>query len=387
MTTAADEAAAWRRHLHRHPELGREEIETARFVSGVLEGCGIEHVAGVGGHGIVATIRRGEGPCIGLRADMDALPIEERTGLSYRSAQAGVMHACGHDGHTAALLGAARDLAADTSWSGTVHLVFQPAEERGMGGAKAMIADGLFDRFPMQALYAFHNWPGLEVGKLAITRGPLMAAGAGFSIVVTGRAGHAALPYEAIDPIVCAAQLVSSLQSIASRNIDPLQSVVLTIATINGGTARNQIPEQVQLTGTIRTHRPAVRQRVEERMREVCEGVGIAHGARIELTVREGGRPVTNAEQPFAHAVAAAVAAGLDFTTTHSPVMVGDDFGFFLEHVPGTYVLIGNGPSSGLHSPTYDFNDAILPIAGRWFASLAATSLQVAGRPDSLPSR
>ncbi len=271
--TLSDTLTAWRRHLHAHPELTLHEKETATFVGTKLRELGVPFVAGVGGHGIVATISRGQSNrSVGLRADMDALPITETTGLAYASGNPGVMHACGHDGHTASLLGAAALLQQDTSWTGTVHLVFQPAEEGG-GGAKSMIADGLFERFPMERIFGYHNWPGLDAGTVAVHDGTVMASGGRIEFRVKGRSGHAALPHLTRDPMVASAHLLLALQTIVSRNVDPLDAVVITVATMETGSAANQIPDEAFMRGTMRTLRDEVCDAVETAIRRVAAGV------------------------------------------------------------------------------------------------------------------
>lgn len=369
---------AWRRHLHRHPELTLHETETAAFVCRILTELGIEHVAGIGGHGVVATLRRGQSNrSVGLRADMDALPIEEATGLPYASARPGVMHACGHDGHTASLLGAALLLSRDPSWTGTVRLVFQPAEEGG-GGARSMVADGLFERFPMERIFGYHNWPGLEAGTIMVHDGPVMAAGARLDLTVTGHAGHAAMPHLARDPILAAAHLIVALQSIAARRVDPLDSAVVSICTAQGGVASNQIPDRVVLSGTCRTHRDATRDLVEAEIGRIAEGIGRTFGVTIATEIRRGVGVTVNHRPEAELAAAAAAGIGAAVRRDLPPSMAGEDFGLFLEHRPGAFAWIGNGPATPgaeLHNPGYDFNDAILPVAAGWLAATARRAL------------
>jgi len=366
-----DEVVGWRRHLHAHPELSTKEHETARFVCARLEALGVPYVAGVGGTGVVATLRRGESNrSVGLRADMDALPIEEATGLAYASTRPGVMHACGHDGHTASLLAAAALLAADTSWSGTVQLVFQPAEE-GLGGALAMLGDGLFERFPMERIFGYHNWPGLEAGVVAVHAGPVMAAGARVEITLTGHAGHAALPHLARDPMVAAAHLLVALQSVVSREVDPLESAVLSMCTIEAGTATNQIAERAVMRGTFRTYREPVRDGVETAIRRIAGGIGATFGMGVETEIRHGVVATVNSARE-----AELAAAGAGVRRDMAPSMAGEDFGWYLREKPGAFAWIGNGGGGELHNPSYDFNDAILPAAGRWLAAVAKRSLE-----------
>ena len=374
----AETLTAWRRHLHAHPELTLHEAETSRFVQQKLTELGIPFEAGVGGHGVVATITRGQSNrSVGLRADMDALPIAETSGVAHASRNPGVMHACGHDGHTTSLLGAAALLTRDTGWSGTVRLVFQPAEEGG-GGAKAMIADGLFERFPMESIFGYHNWPGLEAGTVAIHDGPVMASGSRLEFRVKGHGGHAALPHLTRDPMIAAANLLLALQTIVARNVDPLESAVISIATIQAGTAVNQIPGEAVLRGTMRTLSAKVRDQVEEAIQRVADGIALAYGVEIE-TMMNRGNPVT-VNEPAARDLAtkAADQAGLTVRRDMLPAMTGEDFAWFLEHRPGTFAWIGNGPSDGgrdLHNANYDFNDAILPAAATFLAATARHAL------------
>lgn len=375
----ADTLTAWRRHLHAHPELTLHERETSAFVQAKLRELGVRFVAGVGGHGVVATISRGKSNrSVGLRADMDALPITETTGLPYQSIHKGVMHACGHDGHTASLLGAAALLARDTSWTGTVHLVFQPAEEGG-GGAKSMIADGLFERFPMERVFGYHNWPGLAAGTVAVHDGPVMASGNRLIFTIRGHSGHAALPHLARDPMVAAAHLVLALQSIVSRTIDPLDSAVITIAMIQAGSAANQIPGEAVLRGTMRTLRSAVRDQVEAAIHRVAAGVAQAFEVEIELQIPPGNPVTQNTPGEGDLAAAAAGRAGLPLRRDMAPAMTGEDFAWYLEQRPGAFVWIGNGPADGgreLHNSNYNYNDAILPTAASYLASVAKRALE-----------
>ena len=366
----------WRRHLHANPELSLQEANTARFVCERLAELGIPFTAGIGGHGVVASLRRGSSNrSVGLRADMDALAITETTGLPYASANPGVMHACGHDGHTTSLLGAAALLARDPSWSGTVHFVFQPAEE-GSGGALAMLADGLLSRFPMERIFGYHNWPGLPAGTVAVHDGPVMAAGCRFEYVVRGRSGHAALPHETRDPMVAAAHLLLAAQSIVSRETSPLDSVVLSFATMQAGSALNQIPDQAVLAGTARTLRAEVRDALEAAMHRIAAGVGVTCGVEIGLSIRRGVAVTDNRPEEAARAAAAAEAAGLAVRRDLPPAMTGEDFGWYLHEIPGAFVWIGNGATPGLHNAGYDYNDAILPAASGFLAAAARGALE-----------
>jgi amidohydrolase len=377
----ADRLAAWRRHLHAHPGVTLQEGPTAAFVAGRLREMGIEVETGIGGHGVVGTIHRGGGAggnrSVGLRADMDALPIQELNPLlPHRSTVPGVMHACGHDGHTSALLGAAALLAADPGWSGTVQLVFQPAEEGG-GGARSMIADGLFQRFPMERIFGWHNWPGLAAGTVAVHDDAVMAAGARFEIAFEGHAGHAALPHLTRDPMLGAGHAIVGLQGIVARSLDPLDSGVISVTVAEAGEATNQVPRRAVLKGTMRWLRDPVGDALEEGMRRVSAGIAAAYGLSAEVQVRRGVRVTANhpAERELAAEAAASVTA---VRRDLPPAMTGEDFSWFLAEVPGAFVWIGNGPAEGareLHSPHYDFNDAVLPVASRYLAEVAKRAL------------
>ena len=370
---------AWRRHIHAHPELSTQEAATAAFVCQTLTELGVPFVANVGGHGVVATITRGQSNrSVGLRADMDALPIEETTGLPYASGTPGVMHACGHDGHTASLLGAAALLSRDPGWTGTVQLVFQPAEE-GAGGAKSMIADGLFDRFPMERIFGYHNWPGLEAGTVMVHDGAVMAAGSRIAIDLEGHAGHAAMPHLTRDPMLAAGHLLVALQSIVSRNTDPMDSAVVSICTVNGGVAANQIPSRVRMTGTYRTHRQSVRERIEDDIRRIAAGIAQTFAVGATIEIHHGVSVTANSAAEAEVAAAAATAMGAPLRRDMAPSMAGEDFGWYLDHRPGAFAWIGNGlsrPGAELHNPGYDFNDAILPTASGWLAATARRALQ-----------
>ncbi len=371
----ADTLTSWRRHLHAHPELSNQESGTAAFVRARLAELGVAFTADVGGHGVVATIRRGHSNrSVGLRADTDALPIAEATGLPYASRNPGVMHACGHDGHTTSLLGAAVLLARDTDWTGTVHLVFQPAEEGG-GGAKAMIADGLFTRFPMERVFGYHNWPGLDAGTVQVHHGPVMAAGARLEFRVRGRSGHAAIPHQARDPMIAAAHLLIALQSVVSRETNPLDAAVVSICTMQAGSATNQIPDEAVMRGTMRSLRAEVRDATEAAMRRIANGVALTFGVEIEVAVRHGNLVTANTGPEADLAAAAAAAAGLTVRRDMAPAMTGEDFCWHLAEKPGAFAWIGNGPSPELHNAGYDYNDAILPVAATYLASVAKRAL------------
>jgi hippurate hydrolase len=374
----ADTLTAWRHHLHAHPELTLYEKETSGFVQARLTELGVAFTAGIGGHGVVATISRGQSNrSVGLRADMDALPIIETTALPYASTNPGVMHACGHDGHTVSLLGAAALLTRDASWSGTVHLVFQPAEEGG-GGAKAMIAEGLFERFPMERIFGYHNWPGLQAGAVAVHDGPVMAAGNRLIFTVKGHSGHAALPHMTRDPMVAAAHLLMALQTIVSRNVDPLDSAVITIAMVQAGSAANQIPEEAVMRGTMRTLRTAVRDQVEAAIHRVAAGVAHTFEVEIDVAIPRGNPVTLNTPAERDLAAGAVVAAGLPLRRDMAPAMTGEDFAWYLEQRPGAFVWIGNGPADDgreLHNSNYNYNDAILPSASSFLAGVAKRAL------------
>lgn len=370
----------WRRHLHANPELTLHEKETSAFVQARLHDLGVPFVAGVGGHGVVATLTRGSSNrSVGLRADMDALPIAETSGVSHASRNAGVMHACGHDGHTVSLLGAAALLARDPAWSGTVQFVFQPAEEGG-GGAKSMIADGLFDRFPMERIFGYHNWPGLSAGTVAIHNGPVMASGGRLIFTVKGHSGHAALPHMARDPMIATAHLLLALQTIVSRNVDPLDSAVITIGIMQSGSAANQIPGEAIMRGTMRTLKDSVRDQMEAAVERVAAGVAQTFGVAIDVQQPRGNPVTVNTSAEADIAAEAVQAANIPLRRDMAPAMTGEDFAWYLRERPGAFAWIGNGPSDGgreLHNSNYDFNDAILPSAAGYLAGVAKRALSV----------
>ena len=374
----ADRLTTWRRHLHAHPDLTLHEANTAAFVCARLAELGIPFASGIGGHGVVATLNRGQSNrSVGLRADMDALPIMETSGVSHASTNPGVMHACGHDGHTTSLLGAAALLASDQSWSGTIQLVFQPAEEGG-GGAKSMIADGLFDRFPMERIFGYHNWPGLDAGTVAVHDAAVMASGGRMEFRVKGHSGHAALPHLTRDPMIASAHLLLALQTIVSRNVDPLDAVVITIGTMQAGSAANQIPDEAIMRGTMRTLKNATCDAVEADIRRVCAGVAQSFGVEIDVALRRGNPVTINTAVERDVAADAVRAAGLPLRRDMLPAMTGEDFAWYLQEKPGAFVWIGNGPTDGgreLHNANYDFNDAILPAASSFLASVAKRAL------------
>ena len=365
-----DDFVALRRHLHAAPELSREEVATSALVAELLTGWGYEVATGVGGTGVVATLRNGSGErTIGLRADMDALPITEATGLGYASANPGVMHACGHDGHTTILLAAARELAETRKFSGTVRLIFQPAEE--VGGAVQMLEDGLFERFPVDAVFALHNWPGIPAGEFRFVDGPTMAAVDLVIITVKGKGGHGARPQDAVDPIVAASALVMALQSIVARNIDPLETAVITVGSIHGGTMPTVIPDSVELQITVRSFTDSVRERIRERIKVLAEAQAASFGATAEVYHPPGFPALHNHPDETAFARQVAIRHfGADKVGALKPLLVSEDFAFMLEKQRGSYLFVGNGPSADLHSPRYDFNDAIIAPAARYWVAL-----------------
>jgi hippurate hydrolase len=370
-----DELTEFRRDLHRNPEVLYDLERTAARVAEALRAAGVDEVVtGIGRTGVVGVIRgRSDtsGRVIGLRADMDALPITEETGAPWASTKPGMMHACGHDGHTTMLLGAARHLAESRAFDGTVVVIFQPAEEGG-AGAKAMIDDGLFERFPVQEIYGLHNWPGLPVGHFAIRSGPIMASLDEVRIRVEGIGGHAAFPHSTVDPVTVTAALIQAVQTIVSRNVDPLKSAVVSITTIHGGDAFNIIPSTMTLTGTVRTLEEGVRDLVEKRLRKAVAGIADAFEAKAELDYIRNYPVTVNHPEQVEKAVRAAVevSGAANVTTDIPPSMVGEDFAFMLGAVPGAFIFAGNGPSAGLHSPKYDFNDELIPYGCSYWTTL-----------------
>ena len=368
----------WRRHLHANPELTLHEKETAAYVRSRLSELGVPFVGGVGGHGVVATLTRGQSNrSVGLRADMDALPITESSGVAYTSRNPGVMHACGHDGHTVSLLGAVALLARDPDWTGTVRFVFQPAEEGG-GGAKSMIADGLFERFPMERIFGYHNWPGLEAGTVAVHDGPVMASGGRVFFTIKGHSGHAALPHLTRDPMVASAHLLLALQTIVSRNVDPLDAAVISIGIMQSGSAANQIPGEAVMRGTMRTLKDSVRAEMEQAVARVAAGVAQTFGVEIAVEQLRGNPVTVNSPAERDLAADAVLAAGIPLRRDMAPAMTGEDFAWYLEQRPGAFAWIGNGPAEGgreLHNSNYDFNDAILPAASGYLAGVAKRAL------------
>jgi hippurate hydrolase len=363
-----------RHDIHAHPELAYEETRTAGIVGDYLQQWGIEISTGLAGTGVVGTLTNGSGPRIGLRADMDALPIHEANDFDYKSRHDGKMHACGHDGHTTMLLGAAKYLAKNRPFNGTVDFIFQPAEEAA-GGAKRMIDEGLFEQFPVDAVFGMHNWPGLDVGKFAVRTGAMMASLDCFDIVIEGAGTHGALPHKGVDPIVTAAQVVTALQSIVSRNIDPLSVGVISVTQIHAGDAYNIVPGRVELAGGVRSFDPEVRTRLLQRVEEVTASVAAAYNARANVSWGIRFPAVMNqADQTQLAALAAAEVAGAENVATDSqPSLGSEDFAYMLEEKPGCYLFIGNGSGKGgcvIHNPGYDFNDDILALGASYWVRL-----------------
>jgi amidohydrolase len=375
-----DDLTNLRRDIHAHPELGFEERRTSDLVAQKLAEFGYEVHRGVGRTGVVGRLRVGASPrSIGLRADMDALPIQEATNLSYRSRHEGRMHACGHDGHATMLLGAARYLAETRNFDGTVHLIFQPAEE-GLGGGEAMVKDGLFDRFPCDAIFGMHNRPGLAVGKFQIRTGPMMAGGAYFDIAVIGRGAHGARPEAGIDPVIVASHITTALQSIVSRNVRPIDTAVLSVTQIHAGDAYNVIPEQAFIRGTARAFTPETLALIEQNMGRIAAGVASGFGATAELDFRIVFPPLVNdaTETDFMVEAAAELVGADNVNRNGNLVMASEDFSYMLNRRPGAYIQIGNGDGTGgceVHNPGYDFNDAALPLGASLFARLAERKL------------
>jgi len=377
-----DELTRWRRDIHAHPELGFEENRTAGFVAEKLSEFGMEVFTGIGKTGVVGVLKVGnETKAVGLRADMDALPIEERNTFDHRSTQRGRMHACGHDGHTTMLLAAAKYLSETRNFRGQVNFIFQPAEE-GIGGAKAMIEDGLFEQFPCDNLFAMHNAPGLPVGKFAAVPGTRTAAGAFFDITVVGKGAHGAFPDQGVDPILVAGQLIVALQSIVSRSTPPTETAVVSITQVQGGDAYNVIPDTAKLAGTVRTLSMPVMTQVEAKMNQIVDGVCAAHGAVAEIDFRIIFHPVVNdaAASELAAIVCDDLVGEENVYKTGKPGTGSEDFSYMAEVVPGCYLNLGNGQTSyPLHNHDYDFDDRALVYGASFFARLVETSLSDEG--------
>ena len=382
LADAAGFLTSTRRHLHRHPELSFQEAETAALVAASLQEWGWEVTREVGGHGVVGTLRQGSGTrSVALRADMDALPIPEATGRPWTSCRHGVMHACGHDGHTTMLLGAAQHLARTRRFSGTVHLVFQPAEEAGRNsGAQRMIADGLFERFPCDAIFGLHNQPGLAAGTFGFGAGPFMSASDGARITIHGRGGHAARPHQAVDPVFVAGSLVVALQSVVSRNVDPRQTAIVTVGALHAGSAANVIPDTAEMALSIRSFDPGVRDLLEQRIRALVTAHAEGYGARAEIEYERGYPVVVNSaeETDFARRVAEELVGPERVIHPFPPVTGSEDFAYYLLEKPGCFFRLGNGEDGAmLHNPRYDFNDEILTVGAAFWTRLVERYLPV----------
>ena len=377
------EMTAWRHDLHAHPETAFEERRTSDVVADKLKSFGLDVHRGLAKTGVVGTLTSGNGNrAIGLRADMDALDLEEMNEFAHRSRHPGKMHGCGHDGHTTMLLGAAKYLAETRRFDGTVHFIFQPAEEN-LAGGKVMVDDGLFEKFPVESVYGMHNMPGVEVGKFAIRPGPMLASADMFDIRVKGVGAHGAFPHRGIDPVVIAAEIVLALQTIASRSTDPLQASVVSVTWVRGGFTHNVIPESVTLSGTTRAFLPEVQDMIERRIRQIAEGVALAHGASADVDYYRRYPPTVNwPEETVIAAGAAAEVVGPDNVARDvEPMMGAEDFAWMLRERPGAFIMIGNGAGEGncmVHNPRYDFNDAILPIGSSYWVKLVERVLKAA---------
>jgi len=378
------ELRAIRRDIHAHPELAFQESRTSQVVAERLASWGIEVHRGLAKTGVVGVVRgqkSSSGRAVGLRADMDCLPMHETADRPHRSTHPGRMHACGHDGHTAMLLGAARYLAETRRFDGTAYLIFQPAEEGG-GGGQVMVAEGLFERFPANEVYAVHNWPGLPPGQIAVRPGPVMAATDEVQVIVRGRGGHGAMPHLAIDPVVASAHLIAALQTVASRNVNPLDAVVVSVCSMETSQTGvfNVIPDFVRLVGTVRTFRPETRDLAEARVKEIVAGVAQALGCSGEVEYKRGYPATINSEREaqFAARVGERVFGKANVLTEHEPTMGGEDFSYMLQARPGAYVFLGQGGMQGgcfLHNPNYDFNDEVIPLGAGYLAALVEESL------------
>jgi len=392
MTSPIDRIRSWqpelaelRRDIHAHPELSFQEQRTSGIVAGYLRKLGIETHTGLARTGVVGVIpgRENGAKSIALRADMDCLPIDEANTFEHRSKNPGRMHACGHDGHTTMLLGAARYLAETRNFSGTAYLVFQPAEEGG-GGGEVMVREGLFERFPASEVYALHNWPGLPPGQMAVRAGPVMAATDEVQITLRGRGGHGAMPHLATDPVVAAAQVISALQTIASRNVNPVDAVVVSICSMQTSQlgAFNVIPDEVRLVGTVRTFQPGTRDLAEQRLKQICSKTAEAMGCTVEITYARGYPATINSarEAQFAARVGERLFGKGNVVTEHEPTMGGEDFSYMLQARPGAYVFLGQGGAAlgcFLHNAKYDFNDEVIPLGAGYLAALVEEALPI----------
>ena len=381
----ADEFIAVRRDIHRHPEMGYKEYRTSDLVAEQLEKFGYKVTRGLGGTGVVGQLQRGSGrKTLGLRADMDALPIDEATGLPYASCNAGIMHACGHDGHTAMLLAAAKYIAQNVEFSGTLNLIFQPAEE-GLGGAKKMMEDGLFTQFPCDAVFAMHNMPGHPQGHLVLREGPMMASSDYVTITLDGKGGHGAMPHQAADPIVAGSAIVLGLQTIVARNVDPQETAVITVGAFNAGIANNVIPQQASLSLSVRALNPQVRELLEKRITELAHAQAQGYGVRAHVDYKRGYPVLVNhqRETDFARDVAEELVGANKVMRQGKALTGSEDFAFFLEKVPGCYLLIGNGDAASgghgacmVHNPGYDFNDDNVAVGSAYWSLLVERFLK-----------
>lgn len=383
MAELHNEITEWRREIHSNPELMYDVNETAAGVAAKLEAFGCDEVVtGIGKTGLVGIIHgrvKDSGHVVGLRADMDALPIEEATDKPYKSKIPGKMHACGHDGHTAMLLGAAKYLSETRNFDGSVAVIFQPAEEGGAGG-RAMVEDGMMDRFGIKEVYGMHNMPGMPVGEFAIRPGAIMAATDEFQITVTGKGAHAAMPQQGTDPVVTASQIIMGLQTIVSRNLDPFEPLVVSATKINSGTAFNIIPDAAEIVGTIRSLSPESRDFAKQRMKEICEGIAASAGASVNVNIIEGYPATYNHPEETEKAVSVAklVAGDGGVDANREATMGGEDFSYMLLERPGAFIFMGNGDTAGLHHPEYDFNDEAIPHGTSYWAKLVETLMPAA---------
>ena len=374
-----DEMKSWRQDLHKIPEIGLEEYETSKYIKNKLKEFNVNFKEGYSNTGLVAWVKGNKGnsnKSIGLRADFDALPMPEKNNFEYKSSKDGMMHACGHDGHTSMLLGAAKYISENNDFDGTVYFIFQPGEE-GFAGGKKMIEDGLFDDFSIDEVYALHNWPDLPLGSFGVNSGPMMAAVDEFDIIVKGKGGHAAFPQLVIDPIIVASQIVTAIQTIISRSTDPVDKALISITKIHGGTAYNVIDDEVKLSGTIRTFKPETRSFIEKKIEEIANGIAKAHGAgaNIEFDLINKYPPTINSkkESEFAAKIAKQMVGEENVNTDIDPSMGGEDFSYLLNKKPGSYLYIGQGDENHkahLHTTKYDFNDNLLPIGVNYWVNL-----------------
>ena len=376
-----DEMTAWRRHIHKHPETAFEEHQTSDYVALRLHEFGIDVHRGLAGTGVVGTLKggKGDGPAIGLRADMDALDIEEKNDIDYKSENPGKMHACGHDGHSTMLLGAAKYLSETKNFAGTVHFIFQPAEEN-EGGGRVMIEEGLFEKFPVESVYGMHNMPGIPVGEFAIRSGPIMASFDIFEITLTGTGTHAALPQLGRDAVVAASQLVTALQTIASRTVSPFDAAVVSVTQIHTGDTWNVIPEEAVIRGTTRAFKEEIQTHMETEIRRIADGIAATFGVTAQVHYERRYPPTINdaAETDLTAGIAREIAGNDMVSLDKDPMMGAEDFAFMLNEKPGAYMWIGNGPRDGgcmLHNPHYDFNDEVLPLGASYWAKLVETRL------------